>query len=91
MVWLETWDWSWGSSAPCGPEMGVGDMWALGLGQLDGSQCSYGLSSLGTPRVRGKWRKGRAGVLSTTSILASHCVTCLWEEEGCVVSLQTRV
>lgn len=43
-------------SAPRGSEMGVGDMWAPGLGQLDGSQGSQGLwpPSLGTPGVRGQ-------------------------------------
>lgn len=37
-VGLELW-----CSAPCGPEMGVGDMWVPGLSQRDGSQGSHGL------------------------------------------------
>lgn len=43
-------------SAPCGSEMGVGDMRASGLGQLDRSQGSQGPwpPSLGTPGVRGR-------------------------------------
>lgn len=61
-------------------------MWAPGLRQLDGSQGSQCLwpPSVGTPGVRGQWRKGRAGVLATSTV-ASLCLTRLWEEEGCVV------
>lgn len=102
----EDWSWgsSAATDAPWGPEMGVRDMRATGQRQLNGSQDSPWPLSLGDCKGK-RAAEDRQGGGSDRFHFGVHlwptpphtffrtdkCMTPLWEIEGCVVSLKTRL